>query len=144
MVCLWTAGAGLASADSTSDALSEISRCAAVAEAPDRLKCFDNAAPRAKEALRPRAEDFGKPPARPPEVTHVATTVRGLSKTVRGRAVFVLDNGQTWQQIDGDDTRVLEPPSGTTMAVTIARGLFGSYQLSIEGRNGFVRVRRVE
>jgi hypothetical protein len=135
---------GCACADPARDALSEISRCSAIADSAERLRCFDRAAPRGKEALLPREEDFGRPPPRPPEVPQVASTVRELSKTVRGRALFVLDNGQTWRQLEGDDTPVLEPPSGTPMKVTIARGLFGSYQLSIEGRNGFVRVRRVE
>jgi hypothetical protein len=56
----------------------------------------------------------------------------------------VLDNGQTWRQLEGDDAQVLEPPSGTVLKVTIERGAFGSYNLSIEGRNGFIRVRRIE
>ncbi len=135
---------GVAGADSARDALAEVARCRALSDSAERLRCFDSAAPGANEARIPREEDFGKPPPRPPEVTQIAATVRDLSKTVRGRAVFVLDNGQTWRQIDGDDTQVLEPPPGTTMKVTIARGWLGGYQLSIEGRNGFVRVRRAE
>lgn len=141
---LWFAWSAVARADAARDALAEVARCSAIAGSAERLRCFDRAAPRANEALIPRAEDFGKPPPPPPEVAQVAATVRGLSKTVRGRAIFVLDNGQTWRQIEGDDTQVFEPPPGTALKVTIARGIFGSYQLSIEGRNGFVRVRRVE
>jgi len=142
LLCLWWTG--LARADEARDALGEITRCSAVAEPAERLRCFDRALPRAKEALVPREQDFGKPPPRPPELPQVSATVRELSKTVRGRALFVLDNGQTWRQIEGDDAQVHEPPPGTTLKVIIARGMFGSYQLSIEGRNGFVRVRRVE
>ena len=141
---LWFTLVPLARADATRDALDEIARCSAIAEPAERLRCFDRAAPRAREALIPRTEDFGKPPPRPPEVDQVVATVRELSKTVRGRALFVLDNGQTWRQLEGDDVQVLEPPRGTTLKVTIARGAFGSYNLSIEGRNGMVRVRRVE
>jgi len=141
---LWVAGIAPARADATRDALAEMSRCSAIGDSAERLRCFDRAAPGAKEALIPKAEDFGKPPPRPPEVQELAATVREFSKTARGRALFVLDNGQTWRQLEGDDAQVLEPPPGTTLKVTIARGLFGSYQLSIEGRNGFVRVRRVE
>jgi hypothetical protein len=141
---LWVASLGLARADATSDALAEVSRCSAIAEPAERLRCFDRAALRAKEALVPKTEDFGKPTPRRPEVEQVMATVRDLSKTVRGRAVFVLDNGQTWRQLEGDDAQVVEAPPGTTLKVTIARGAFGSYNLTIEGRNGMVRVRRVE
>jgi len=141
---LWVASVGLVRADAARDALAEVSRCSVIGDPAERLRCFDRAAPRAKEALIPRAEDFGKPPPRPPEVDQVVATVRELSKSVRGRALFVLDNGQTWRQLEGDDVQVLEPPPGTTLKVTIVRGAFGSYNLAIEGRNGMVRVRRVE
>jgi hypothetical protein len=141
---LWFAWVGSACADPARDALSEMTRCSSIADSAERLRCFDRAAPRAKEALIPRAEDFGKPPPRPPEVEQVAGTVRELSKTARGRAVFVLDNGQTWRQLEGDDAQVHEPTPGTGLKVTIARGVFGSYHLTIDGRNGLVRVRRVE
>jgi hypothetical protein len=141
---LWVAGIGPACADATRDALAEMARCSAIGDSADRLRCFDRAAPRAKEALIPKAEDFGKPPPRPPEVGQLNATVREFSKTTRGRALFVLDNGQTWRQLEGDDAQVLEPAPGTMLKVTIARGAFGSYNLTIEGRNGLIRVRRIE
>jgi hypothetical protein len=141
---LWIAGIAPACADVTRDALAEMARCSAIGDAGERLRCFDRAAPRAKEALIPKTEDFGKPPPRPPEVGQLNATVREFSKTTRGRALFVLDNGQTWRQLEGDDAQVLEPPAGTTLKVTIARGAFGSYNLTIEGRNGLIRVRRIE
>jgi hypothetical protein len=135
---------GAALADTTRDALAEIARCSVIGESAERLRCFDRVAPRAKEALIPKAEDFGKPPPRPPEVKELAATVREFSKTTRRRALFVLDNGQTWRQLEGDDAEVLDPAPGTTLKVTIARGAFGSYNLTIEGRNGLIRVRRIE
>jgi hypothetical protein len=141
---LWVAGISPAWADATRDALAEMTRCSSISDSTERLRCFDRAAPRAKEALIPKAEDFGKPPPRPPEVMQLAATVREFTKTARGRALFVLDNGQTWRQLEGDDAQVLEPAPGTTLKVTIARGAFGSYYLTIEGRNGLIRVRRIE
>jgi hypothetical protein len=144
LASLWIAGIVPACADATRDALAEMARCSGISDATERLRCFDRASPRAKEALIPKAEDFGKPPPRPPEVMQLASTVREFSKTVRGRAVFVLDNGQTWRQLEGDDAQVPEPQPGTALRVTIERGLFGSYNLTIEGRNGLVRVRRIE
>ncbi len=144
IVSLWTVGIGMARADSATDALDQVSRCAAIADSTERLKCFDRAAPAAKEAQVPKATDFGKPAPRPPEVAQVVAAVRELSKTVRGKAIFVLDNGQVWRQIDGDDTNVLEPAPGSAPKVTITHGLFDSYDLTMEGRNGFIKVRRVE
>jgi len=141
---LWVASIAPAFADATRDALAEMARCSAIGEPAERLRCFDRASPRAKGAPIPKAEDFGKPPPRPPEVEQVIATVRELSMTGRGRAVFVLDNGQTWRQLEGDDAKVVEPPAGAVLKVTIARGAFGSYNLTIEGRNGLIRVRRIE
>jgi hypothetical protein len=143
-VSFWAIGVGLAHADATTDALDQVSRCAAIADAAERLKCFDRAAPAAKEAQVPKPADFGKPVARVPEPAQIAATVRELSRTVRGRVLFVLDNGQVWRQLDADDTAVLEPPPGQALKVTIQHGLLDSYNLVIEGRNSLIKVRRVE
>ena len=136
--------AGAAQADASADVLAEIARCSGITQSSERLACFDRVAGRAKQAAAPRPEDFGKPAPRPAEITELNATVRELAKTARGRAVFVLDNGQTWRQLDADSTEVLEPLRGQAMKVTIARGLFDSYNLTVEGRNGLIRVRRVQ
>src|SRR6267378_4391587 len=138
---------------------------AAHADSAARLKCFDAAAPRANgAAAQPareatgraefgfsppqavtRVEDFGKPPP-PPEITQITATVLELGRTLRGRSIFVLDNGQVWRQIDGDDADVQDPQPGKTMKVTIETGvaLLSSYNLTIEGRSALIRVRRVK
>ena len=136
--------AGPAHADRAGDALSEFTRCAGIALSSERLACFDTAAQRLANPAT-RAEGFGKPPPpRPDEVTQIRATVLELAKTARGRAVFILDNGQTWRQIDGDDTDVREPLPGKTMKVTIAAALLNSYSLTIEGRNGLIKVQRLK
>lgn len=138
-------GGGSVQADVARDALADIAKCSSIDDSMERLRCFDRAAPRAREALAPRVEDFGKPPAAAPEAEQVSARVREVFKTARGRAVFVLDNGQTWRQIDGDDAQVADSsPGEPPLRVTIAKGLFGSYNLTIEGRNGLIRVRRVD
>jgi len=159
---------GAAHADSTGDALAEIARCTGIADSAARLKCFDAAALRTHGALaappaegardrvegleysRPpravtRTEDFGKPPP-PPEITQITATVLELARTVRGRSIFTLDNGQVWRQLDGDDTDVQDPGPGKTMKVAIEMGfgVLGNYNLTIEGRNGLIRVRRLK
>ena len=94
--------------------------------------------------MRPRITSTIQPKPRPREVDQIVASVRELSRTVRGRALFILDNGQVWRQIDGDDSSVWEPEPGRVLKVTIEHGLFDSYNLTIEGRNGFIKVRRIE
>jgi hypothetical protein len=144
IVLLWTIAIGPARADLASDALEQISKCSSISDPAQRLQCFDRYAPRAKDALQPKPADFGNPVTPRQEVEQVAATVRELSKTVRGRAVFALDNGQVWRQLDSDDVNVPDPAPGSVVKVTIARGAMGSYTLTMEGRNGLIRVRRVE
>jgi len=157
---------GAAHADSTGDASAEIAKCAEIADSAARLKCFDAAAPGAVGAFpaQPAAEapgrdgfgfsppqaatkveDFGKPPP-PPEITQITAAVIKLARTARGRSIFILDNGQVWRQLDGDDADVQDPRPGKTMKVTIKMGLslLGNYNLTIEGRNALIRVHRVK
>jgi hypothetical protein len=163
--------AGHAHADAARDALTGFAKCADIAEAPERLKCFDAAVPSAKSALaapEPKApekgllewfgfarsqkpvtkpEDFGKPAPEPgpgQEITEVTATVLEFAKTPRGKSVFILDNGQVWRQLDGDSTVVSDPAPGITMKVTIETGALGSYNLTIEGRKALIKVSRLK
>ena len=163
--------AGPAHAHATRDALAEIAKCADIADSAERLKCFDAAVPRAKSALsapvqqpaekrglmewfgfaRPqkpatKTEDFGKPTPQPEpgEITEITATVIEFAKTPRGKSVFILDNGQVWRQLDGDGTQVRDPAPDTRMKVTIETGALGSYNLTIEGRNGLIKVSRLK
>ncbi|HMJ28428.1 MAG TPA: hypothetical protein VK512_06895, partial [Xanthobacteraceae bacterium] len=109
--------------------MAEFAKCTGIADSAARLKCFDAAAQGANgAAAQPgrevpgkadgfgfsvpepvtRVEDFGKPPP-PPKITQITATVLELGRTLRGRSIFVLDNGQVWRQIDGDDTGVQDP-----------------------------------
>lgn len=163
--------AGPAFADDARDALEAIAKCADIADSADRLKCYDAAAPRAKSALAippqpakdpgvtvetfglPRAqkpvekvEDFGKPapPPKPDEIKEIAENVLEFARTPRGRAIFILENGQVWRQLDSDTTELRDPPLGKTMRVKIEYGFLGSYNLTIEGRNGLIKVTRLK
>lgn len=93
-----------------------------------------------------KADDFGKPAPEPGpgEVTQITDTVLEFAKTARGKAVFILENGQIWRQLDADGTDVQPAPRGTTMKVTVETGTLGSYNLTIEGRNGLVKVSRLK
>jgi hypothetical protein len=131
--------AGAAHAQGASDALR---MCAAIGDASERLKCYDAVSQPSPAA---REDEFGKPPApRADAVTQISAGVLELGRTARGRALFVLDNGQTWRQLDGDDSEVHDPPPGKTLKVTIEKGLLDSYNLMVDGRAGLTKVRRVK
>src|SRR5215471_18308333 len=99
---------GSAYADATRDALAELAKCADIADSTLRLKCFDDAMPRAKSALaapapapeapsksflewfgfsRPpppvtKPEEFGKPPPQPAgELNEITSNVLEFAKT---------------------------------------------------------------
>ena len=89
-------------------------------------------------------EEFGKPPPEPKGITEITSDVLEFAKTPYGKALFILDNGQVWRQLDADSTNVLAPPAGTKMKVTIEVGVFGSYNLTIQGRNALIKVTRLK
>jgi hypothetical protein len=163
--------AASAHADAIRDSLSEMTKCADVADSSERLKCFDAAVTHAKSALaapeqepskksllewfgfsRPKPvvtkpEEFGKPPAPPApgqEINEITATVLEFARTVRGKSVFILENGQVWRQLDADGTDLPDPSPGTTMKVTIETGALGSYNLTVEGTNRTIKVTRLK
>jgi hypothetical protein len=94
-----------------------------------------------------KPEDFGKTPeevAGPKEISEISATVTEFAKNAYGKALFILDNGQIWKQIDGDSVEVAAPRQGATMAVKIEKGFMGSFSLTVEGRNGLIKVRRIK
>lgn len=97
-----------------------------------------------------KAEDFGIAPAKntrpdaPKEITEIAATVQELAKTPLGRSIFILDNGQIWRQLDGDQTEVQYRASAGPMNVRIEKAFMGSYSLFIEGSKKMVKVRRLK
>src|SRR6266850_1506912 len=99
-----------------------------------------------RETRRPRSRNARGSRTPPHAITEITATVVELARTLRGRSIFILDNGQVWRQIDGDDANVQDPQPGKTMKVAIEMGvsMLGNYNLTIEGRNGLIRVRRVK
>jgi hypothetical protein len=93
-----------------------------------------------------KTEDFGKPPmpTGPKEINQISANVLEFAKNPYGRSIFILDNGQVWKQIDGDQSEVRDPSKGETMKVSIETGMMGSYTLKVDGRTGIVKVRRVK
>lgn len=53
-----------------------------------------------------------------------------------------LDNGQVWQQIEGDDRYARWDKRASSYAVVISRGMFGSYNLQVLKQGSVYKVRR--
>jgi hypothetical protein len=95
-----------------------------------------------------KAEDFGRPPPQrsdaPKEIQEISSRLAKFSRNARGGAVFTLENGQVWSQIEGDTTNVRDPREGEVLDVTVEKSFFGSYSLTFKQRNGLVKVRRTK
>lgn len=73
-------------------------------------------------------------------VDSIQTSITGKFRGWSGRTTFNLNNGQTWRQIDKRSFKVnLDSP-----AVTVEKGFFGAYYLSVEGYNSRCKVERVK
>jgi len=116
--------------------------CAAIADAMQRLACYDAYA----AALSARAETdstaaFGLP-ARPAIETpdRIDAAVTGVRRKMHGQLVIWLDNGQVWEQAD---TRV-SVKVDLDDRVSIEKGLLGSFKLQRSGYNASIKVRRLQ
>ena len=76
-----------------------------------------------------------------PEPKQITSRIPGKFNGWKGKGVrFELENGQVWRTTERDHFAVrLEDPT-----VTIKKGLFGAYYLSVEGFGSRVKVERVE
>ena len=80
------------------------------------------------------------PAAAAPVPDSISARITGDFHGWTGGTRFTLDNGQVWEQID--DT-VVTAGHVTNPKVTITRGLFNSYYMSVEGVNDTVQVKRI-
>lgn len=142
-----------------------LARCAEIATDTVRLACFDalarelvpqgnteRAAPQAvTEAVvesMPETESgnedvfgaelIGESRAQGPD--EIQSRLVGQFTGWRGNTTFTLENGQVWRQAEAD--RLIY--RAESPLITIRRGAFDTYRLSVEAVNGSVRVRRIE
>jgi hypothetical protein len=143
--------------------IGEVVHCADQADDEARLACYDAAVAKLKtEAAdaqtrgktlfglpipftEPRTEqNFGKPPAAPPEVkevTEISGKLVGWTKDPLGRPILVLDNGQVWKVMEYKP--LLVSTSGTT-TVRIERRFMGGYYMSVNGADTNLTVTRLK
>ena len=87
----------------------------------------------------------GEPPAppAPPIIDSIAAVVTDFAYHLDGRFTIFLDNGQIWQQQQGDTDKARFKKHGPNKVV-ISRGLLGSYNLVINDEGNVFRVKRVK
>lgn len=140
-VCIPAQGMGQAPFDS-------LIACTRLGADAERLACFDremtgirksNLQPPAPVAPTPE-EEFGLSSTqvlgRTPAKLHAR--IVSVSRSAADRQVFVLDNAQTWQQIELDP----DFSARTGQEVTISKGALGSFWLAIDSHRA-TRVKRI-
>lgn len=155
--------AGAALAGPREDAAAAMARCDLIKENAAWLDCHERATaqmraalstvPRAPTPIRPAdagsaaqrfgAEDLPRPRAAARAPRRLVARVQEISFSKSGYFTIGLDNGQWWRQLDGDTSyaRFREPAQRNI--VTIEHGLFGSYNLHIQGLSQGYKVNRI-
>ncbi len=129
--------------------------CAAIEVDSERLECFDRTfasqrvviAERAEREEERREELFGfreedavLERTEEPDAA-VTATVSEVLQGARRSQVLLMDNGQLWREISGSTLRNRIRDGWTA---TITRHWSGAYEMRFEGRNGYLRVARVQ
>lgn len=94
------------------------------------------------------AENYELPTTPPPEamaknVDHIISRMVDYKFNSQGIFTVTLANGQVWRQIDGDTNYAKLKLRPDSYIVTIKRGIFGSYKVTIKGIPGLFRARRI-
>lgn len=79
--------------------------------------------------------------AETPAPDYISARIAGDFTGWRGTTRFTLDNGQVWEQVDDSTVTVGQM---TNPRVTISRGAFNAYYMSVEGVTDSVQVKRVK
>lgn len=103
--------------------------------------CAGNpAAPAAAPPPAAPAMAAAAPAATPARADAINAHIVGDFNGWRGATRFTLDNGQVWEQTDDG---IVTLGHLTNPKVTISRGLFNAYYMSVEGVREVVQVKRV-
>lgn len=83
------------------------------------------------------------PPAPPQPLDSISAKVSDYAYNPYGRAVVFLDNGQIWQQIQGETDRP-HFKKGEVNTVVISRGALGSYNMVVNDAGAAIKVHRIK
>jgi hypothetical protein len=100
--------------------------------------------PRTSPPTTGGGEAASAPPAAPPELDSIAAGVTDYSFTPFKKFIVFLDNGQVWRQMQADTGLAHFNRNPKDNQITIKRGLFGSYNMYINGSHETFKVTRVK
>jgi hypothetical protein len=138
----------------TAPAVQAVIDCKAIADAAQRLACYDAAVGRMAEAqgagdlvtldreqrrtVRRQAFGFSLPALsmfdrgeKPEEADRVTETVAAASRDSTGHWIIRLSGGAVWRQTD--DAAIMKPPHAGSTAV-LRRGALGSFFMKVDGQ----------
>jgi hypothetical protein len=154
----------LARAASAAEPLDQVYACAAISESAARLACYDAAVGKLKSAEQSgdlavvdsekvrqvQKESFGfRLPSLPKlvlpkfgggEPESVTAKLERLRTNSEYKAVFYLENGQVWRQIDTNTTTRIKPGQ----IATVRKAALGSFMLTTPQAGQAIRVHRDE
>lgn len=166
VLCIAAAPPHSMSTATQSPALGDVIACRAIADAAQRLACFDSKVGALQDATNKRDivvvdrqevrearrslfgftlpslrifgdSASGKPDAEEPEQKEITATVRSARQDGADNWIIVLEDGAIWHQTDG--AIAVGPKPGTQ--VTIRRAALGSYFIRV-GKQPGVKARR--
>jgi hypothetical protein len=76
--------------------------------------------------------------------TRLVSRVVELRVNPHGDITAVLENGQVWRQLSGDDTVIRLPKKDKVFTASIKRGPLGNYMMTIAELKRTIRVRRIK
>lgn len=90
-------------------------------------------------------EEFGlqERPDEEDTVTEITGNISDFRISGTGRLIVLLDNGQIWQQISGDTTRLPERIMQRQTSANIEQAALGSYLMRLSPAEQSIRVRRI-
>lgn len=161
LLCL----AGAAWAGPREDAAAAMARCDLIKENAAWLDCHERATAQMRAALSAAPRAPAPAPVRPADAGNavqrfgaenlpkartavrvprrLVARVQEISFSKNGYFTIGLDNGQWWRQLDGDTSYARFRQPADRNIVTIEHGLFGSYNLHIQGLSQGYKVNRV-
>ena len=107
-------------------------------QSPDQVASTDTSDEPKSENIIEAKENFGK--VIESEANEISSRIIGQFNGWDGDTKFNLENGQIWQQSGNGILKV----SMNNPKVTVAKGMFGGFILSVEGYNSKVKVKRVK
>jgi hypothetical protein len=78
------------------------------------------------------------------EIDSITAKLTDYATTASGRFIVFLDNGQVWQQIEGDTAKARFAKAASANSVTISRAFLGSYALKLNDLNATFKVKRMK